>query len=357
MSRVDLRVNFDQSTARDKFQDAVGRLAEAMGIDALVKAKGTPTIHAEKPIPMLEGIIDKYNAEFAKLMQKTVTGLLSGLGIAAQKAETFVMVGGNMIWNPEAGNWLTVEEWARMDAAMRAFLEGQAAGMGYRMASEAVTSGVFSAMLERAGKNAATVPYHEAKKELSDDFLTFMGVNDMDPEQYHASKFSLIRTADYCTDMADDARSHIKSIMRIATTERWPTWKIKQKMFDDLGDLNKDFSRIASTEVGNAHADAYMENTAADAEPGEAVYYKGVSSTDACPVCQRDVNGVIARYVSDPMAAANITDPYTDVFIWPGKNSIGHGAKEKYTVITRHPWCGCRWVRMFPKKKKGEESK
>jgi len=125
---------------------------------------------------------------------------------------------------------------------------------------------------------------------------------------------------------------------------------LQSRLFDEFGDLNRDWRRIAVTEAGEALNQGVVASLPVGARVKRVEVYR-----DACPFCKR-INGVI-------MTVADPADPAKDGLreVWPGKTNIGRAAAPRKRVgndlIARepeerwwipagtvHPHCRGRWV-------------
>lgn len=178
-------------------------------------------------------------------------------------------------------------------------------------------------------------------------------------------EFGRLRCAEQIVELSSGLRTRIKRAILehqfkvsqgdpIATREN-----LQQKLFDSFGQVNRDWRRIAVTEVGeNAN-----QGMIASLVPGSRVrrieQYKG-----ACPFCKK-IDGVVMNVVApnDPKK-----DGRTDV--WVGKNNIGRSSAprkrvgdilverqthERWWIAagTMHPHCRGVWHAM-PEAKPGD---
>ncbi len=164
------------------------------------------------------------------------------------------------------------------------------------------------------------------------------------------------RAATFISDLQADARKRIKTLV-IEGVQRTVLGesdggdeRMRSRIFDEFGQLNRDFRRIAVTESGEAHNTGFIGGQPVGSRVRRVEAYKG-----ACEFC-RSINGRVFR-VADP--ADPKRDGETDV--WVGKSNVGRSASpkkreggilvdrapgERWWVASgvMHPHCRGRWV-------------
>ena len=172
----------------------------------------------------------------------------------------------------------------------------------------------------------------------------------MDYAQAHA--------AELIVDFTDDARRAVKRIVlehakQAALAGISPTANAKvveQQLRDKLGELNRDWRRIALTEVGEAANQGLIASLPLGSHVRRVEMYRG-----ACAFC-RQIDGLIVQIVSPDQE-----DKDWDTQIWVGKTNVGRSASPRKRVgdvlVERtdselwkpaaglmHPHCRGRWV-------------
>jgi hypothetical protein len=118
--------------------------------------------------------------------------------------------------------------------------------------------------------------------------------------------------------------------------------QVSQDLFNRLGSLNRDWKRIADTEIVNTSNLAGILQEVNDTPKGEKVYFKRYELPGCCEKCAK-VDGVIALWSNTPLDDDKIKDPYAKVAIWEGKQT-----EKGRTVLvtgTLHPNCRGGWLR------------
>lgn len=157
---------------------------------------------------------------------------------------------------------------------------------------------------------------------------------------------SLIQT------QVDKVKENTKRIVLDAYRNNDPNNKIRTKLFEELGDQNRDWRRIAVTEVSYGDNNGYIESLT----QGEWVI--GSSAPDACEHCKELIHGKIYQKVDTPGE--------WNKEVWVGKTNYdryaSHFTRDQKTgkwvkrsdseiwmpTIPVHPNCRCNWVRFHP---------
>lgn len=143
----------------------------------------------------------------------------------------------------------------------------------------------------------------------------------LSPREMDIIRVARARAAENISALTDVSRHKMKGIIiqhvqaQMLGMKQGTHSALRQALFDEFGQLNRDFRRIAVTEAG----EACNQGVIASLEPGRKVRrmeaYKG-----ACQFC-RSINGQVFTVVSP---AAPEKDGQTEV--WVGKTNIGRSA-------------------------------
>jgi hypothetical protein len=149
--------------------------------------------------------------------------------------------------------------------------------------------------------------------------------------------------------------------------------RLQELVFSDVGELNRDWKRIAITETNQAFADGYVGKQ----QHGDFVI--GVSMPDACPSCFELIHNKVYQVTKTPPPDySNLTgDQYREQatkwekFVWEGKTNTGRSSAKRKRLnplqgnatsnlrerehheqampaIPLHPSCRCRWISFDP---------
>mgnify|MGYP001084931215 CR=1 FL=1 len=133
---------------------------------------------------------------------------------------------------------------------------------------------------------------------------------------------------------------HINGIRQLvvrAKRERWSAERLAQELYDMYGEQNRDWRRVAITELAMADNDAYLSGV----EEGETVV--GMSSAGMCKQCEKLITSKTYIVTHDP---EKMNEQYGHTHVWPGKTNFGRRVSEYWPCIPLHPNCRCRWHRI-----------
>jgi hypothetical protein len=153
----------------------------------------------------------------------------------------------------------------------------------------------------------------------------------------HALQSAEAHCASKLIEIDDRIRHGIKQIVIRAKKERWNHQQLAQALWDQYGDMNRDWRRVAITELSYAENDGYLLNI----EEAETVISPTVSG--ACQHCQRLLENQAFTVTHDP---EKMSSNYGNTYIWPGKSNYGRKIREWWPCIPLHPNCRHRWHRI-----------
>lgn len=149
------------------------------------------------------------------------------------------------------------------------------------------------------------------------------------------------------TNIDNKMRSDIQTILIDGVKNRKSKSDVSQMLFDKMTGDNRDFKRLADTEMQNAFNNGFVREEVYNTPEGEKTYFQRVEVIDdnTCPFC-RKMNGKIAVWSDTPLPSQKANDGIADFVIWEGKEWSG----EKDDVCTGafHPWCRGAWIRYYP---------
>lgn len=148
--------------------------------------------------------------------------------------------------------------------------------------------------------------------------------------EVQAVQYAEQHAAQYVTKASESLKHEIQQEITHARRNRMNSQELKQKLLDNLGEANRDWRRIALTELTDVMANGYL------ASLPDGARVMGQGSANACPHCMRLIIGKKFTKQDTP------GDPETTV--WVGKSNVGRKAASYWPTIPMHPHCRCRWV-------------
>lgn len=164
---------------------------------------------------------------------------------------------------------------------------------------------------------------------------TKMRVAPLTPRESRAVKIASHHAADKLTEISERHRAGVRQMILRAQKERWLPNKLASELHDMYGEQNRDWRRVAITELAFATNDAFL----AGCEEGDRVV--GMGSENACKYCKQYVIGKEFTVLNKPPSEDTYT---TDMkHVWVGKSNYGRRVAEYVPCTPMHPNCRCRW--------------
>lgn len=154
------------------------------------------------------------------------------------------------------------------------------------------------------------------------------------PQELRAVDYASMQAADKITEVSDKHRAQIRQMIIRAHKERWSAQKLAQELYDQFADQNRDWRRVAITELAMASSDAFIAGCA----EGDEVWVPPVPG--ACKHCVNLLEGKTFIVTHDPEKIGN---GHAFKYIWPGKSNYGRRAASWVPCIPLHPNCRHRY--------------
>lgn len=368
MSEIKLTVkDIREDNRKEKYLTAVSSLAKAMRVPIVVKPKLDEDKQEKYPYQAYKDLVAKWAIYYSGVLDtiyRTVCHafdlpLVTTLSKAADSDP--LIYKGKVLYSPETGKPITQKQWREIIEAIEKFLNRKMQEPEKKMVLEASALGrILDRMLKyNTWEAIEKLKLEEIKyKRHSWEWLTAdeknlartFGMDDYEIARLHVAKDS---AAQYVRSMTDKSKNSVQQILINGVKERKPKGEIAQNLFDQMGSLNRDWQRIAETEVGDNMNMGFLLAQKSNAEPGEKVYFQRYEVLDkaTCKHCQK-INGIIALWSDVVLTDEHINDPYAKVAIWDGKTRVGRKANDDWVAAaTAHPFCRGSWARWYPPSK------
>lgn len=245
------------------------------------------------------------------------------------------------------------EELAKLDALMRTKLPNYAAiaedfsiRAGFigkiRNQAERENLKTIGAFVDRFPQTLQAVKYQGVvltlrEKEKAEAEGRTVHVLPLTPKEERAVHVATHHAGDKMQEISERHMAGVRQLVLRAQKERWSAQKLAQELFDAYGEQNRDWRRVAITELAMASNDAYL----AGVEEGEQVV--GMGSDTACKHCKQYVIG--KTFTVTHQLPKN--DYHHDMnMVWAGKSNYKRRVAEYVPCIPMHPLCRCRWHRL-----------
>lgn len=357
---IKFKINYSTNAEARRKIDKALRLA-SFSLDVPLKASGGEGFNfvAQKDLT------DNWCGFFSKIVRGTYDFVIRYFGlpeIAVMSKSENLTWKGKVLYSPENGEPIKKSEWNSFVKALESFLNRNIASAADKIVLDSTALGK---ILDRMARTNSI----EAVKKMRLDSLkidgrTFDWISDSVKNMQNTSEGFLSRNgyariqvmqesaAEKIARVSDAMKSDIRQILIDGVLEHKSKGQVSQMIFDKMVGHNRDFQRIADTEIQRASTNAFVKEEIQNAEEGEKVYFKRVEVVDdnTCEYCKR-INGRIAVWSDTPLASGAVRDGCAELAIWEGKEWDGKKLTriEDAPVSICHPYCRGVWLRHYPK--------
>jgi hypothetical protein len=194
----------------------------------------------------------------------------------------------------------------------------------------------FPESIQASRRESVVLTEREAREKASEGHK--VTILPLTPREAAAVSHATHGAADKVQEVDDRHRAGIKQLIIRAKKERWLPKRLEQELFDLYGEQNRDWRRVAITELAMVASDAYLS----ELEDGEQVI--GMGSVDACKHCKEMVIGKQFTVLREPPSEES--EASGAQMVWPGKTNFGRRVATYRPCIPMHPLCRCRWHRI-----------
>ncbi len=333
-----------------RMEKALRTLSMTLGVPSKA-AKGEVFMYKAQ-----EDLTDKwcgYFSTFVKELYEFTTDYFSlPKKTAMSKAENLVYKG-KILYYPESGEPIKKADWEKFvknlekflnrnkNPAERLILQSQSLGkILNRMLKYNTLEAVKKLRLEDMMYNGKSFDWiTDSVKNMKDAF----GDSLTRAEQARIEMLTQ-SAAQKVTNVTEKVRGDIQQILIDGVRNRKSKGQVSQELFDKMVGDNRDYQRLADTEIQNAVNNSFIREEVQSAPEGEKVYFQRIEVIDGntCPFC-RQMNGKIALWSDKPLKDEKAHDGIADFVIWEGKEWNGKG--HSFTTGVFHPYCRGSWVR------------
>lgn len=311
-----------------------------------------------------EDLTDRWCAFFSKIVRGTYDLVIRYFGLpeitVMSKSENLTWKG-RVIYSPENGEPIKKSEWDLFVKTLEKFLNRNIANAAEKIVLDGAALGK---ILDRILKTNTLEAVQKMRlNSLKYANKTFDWISDSVKNMKNVSGDFLSRSdyariqimrdsaAEKITRISEDMKSDIRQVLIDGALEHKSKGQVSQMIFDKMIGHNRDFQRIADTEIQRASTNAFVKEEVQKAEDGEKVYFRRVEVVDdnTCEYCKR-INGKIAVWSDVPLSSGAVKDSHAELAIWEGKEWSGKKLTriEDAPVSICHPWCRGVWIRHYP---------
>lgn len=323
-----------------KFEAGIEAITKALGFDSGTQKAEVSPFRAVRDLERIskerveEGLLKLWDA----IMRKW-------LGVEKAKGtETFVL-NGRIFLNPKTGKPLTNAQWAVIKKDILRAFDYLYAVEEERIANHALALGRVLKGLSLQQAVGASYKSLKAKVDLAMKQI-------YSPQWRNAVTFAQQEAGAMIVELKQKQYKDIHNVLQTGIKHRKSSGELSQDLFDKFGDWNRDWRRIAETEIGNAQNNGQLLTELERAKEGETIFMRGIASAEACPWCRNEVDQKIVVLLEEPPPGGGdqvTIDGETYTAIWPGKSNYGRSRRNWWVAAgTQHPHCRCTWVKYVP---------
>ena len=302
-----------------------------------------------------EDLTDKWCMFFSELVRNTydyVTDYLDLPKKTVMSKSDILTHKGRILYNPSTGEPIKQVDWNKFVGNLEKFLNRNIKDVEKKIILESKS---LSKILDRMLKYNTL----EAVKKLRLEGLQYHGksfdwISESVKNMKNVFGESLTRqeqarievmtqsAAQEITNITDKMRGNIKQILIDGVKGKRSKGQVSQALFDKMVGDNRDFQRVADTEIQNAFNNSFVQEEVYNTEEGKKTYFKRIEVIDGntCPKCKA-INGKIAVWSDKPLNDEKSKDKNADYVIWEGKD----GFEWECPISVKHPYCRGTWQR------------
>lgn len=266
--------------------------------------------------------------------------------LGLEKANDNVFVLNKRIFlNPKTGKPLTAREWSLIKKDILRRFSYIYKNEDERIASYALALGK---ILKGLSLDLAIDMGYSKLKDQIPQTLKLM----RNPRWKNTVNFAQQHAGELIVEVKQRQLKKIHDTLVHAIKNRLDSRELSTLLYEKFGEMNRDWVRIARTEIGTSVNNGILLEELETSKEGEPVFVRGISSPNACPFCRSYVNGKIFVLLENPLKSNSdqvTIKGKTYTAIWPGKDNYGRSRKNWWVASgTQHPHCLCTFVRYIP---------
>jgi hypothetical protein len=349
--------NITPENRKVKFAKAIKAVSKHLKVPVDIghKHTGEPYLY-----PIQQELSDQWTGYYSGILKKIYKAVVEALDLPPVEVETMrkalgdsgiLRYHGKVIYNPETGQPLKNKDFDDLIEGIQKFLNRNTKDISKQILLD-------SAAIEKLLRRMAKYQSSPDMARLKLDTMKYRGKtfdwirSDIKNLESVTGKLSAPEMAryqvaqDYVAELVTRSnrkiRDEIKDTVLRGIIEKRTKAQVSQDLFNRMGGLNRDWKRIADTEIVNTSNLAGILQEVNETPKGEKVYFKRYELPGCCDKCEK-VNGKVVLWSDSPLDEDKIKDPYTDTAIWEGKSPDS----KKCTLVpgTLHPNCRGGWLR------------
>lgn len=346
--------NITPQNCRYKFEKAIHAVSKQLGIPVSVEKQNTEHTGEAFAFASQEQLTYKWYDYFNNAIKEVYYFVADYFDLpiqnVLQKAGKLIHRG-QIIYSPETGKPIKKADWDRFVKALEKILNQKFNGSGEKIVLESKVLGKLLDRMLKYNKLPEVKDISLSDIRYSNKTFDYIAESTKTAEKVFGAmdntRIELIQqsAAERISGMTDELKTEVKQTLIDGIKSRKGKQQISQDLFNRLSGTNRDFRKIADTEIQNNINNSFIEEEVSNAEAGEKVYFQRMEIVDGatCPFCKK-MNGVIAVWSETPLSNDKVDgDPYATVALWEGKD--WNGQKNYVANGAFHPYCRGIWTR------------
>lgn len=302
-----------------------------------------------------EDLTDKWCTFFSELVRNTydyVTDYLDLPKKTVMSKSDILTHKGRILYNPSTGEPIKQSDWNKFVGNLEKFLNRNIKDVEKKIILESKSlSKILDRMLKYNTLEAVKklrlegLQYHGKSFDwISENVRNMQNVFGESLTRQEQARIEVMTqsAAQEITNITDKMRGNIKQILIDGVKGKRSKGQVSQALFDKMVGDNRDFQRVADTEIQNAFNNSFVQEEVYNTEEGKKTYFKRIEVIDGntCPKCKA-INGKIAVWSDKPLNDEKSKDKNADYVIWEGKD----GFEWECPISVKHPYCRGTWQR------------
>ena len=302
-----------------------------------------------------EDLTDKWCMFFSELVRNTydyVTDYLDLPKKTVMSKSDILTHKGRILYNPSTGEPIKQSDWNKFVGNLEKFLNRNIKDVEKKIILESKSlSKILDRMLKYNTLEAVKklrlegLQYHGKSFDwISENVRNMQNVFGESLTRQEQARIEVMTqsAAQEITNITDKMRGNIKQILIDGVKGKRSKGQVSQALFDKMVGDNRDFQRVADTEIQNAFNNSFVQEEVYNTEEGKKTYFKRIEVIDGntCPKCKA-INGKIAVWSDKPLNDEKSKDKNADYVIWEGKD----GFEWECPISVKHPYCRGTWQR------------
>lgn len=346
--------NITPQNCRYKFEKAIHAVSKQLGIPVSVEKQNTEHTGEAFAFASQEQLTYKWYDYFNNAIKEVYYFVADYFDLpiqnVLQKAGELIHRG-QILYSPETGKPIKKADWDRFVKALEKILNQKFNGSGEKIVLESKALGKLLDRMLKYNKLPEVKDISLTDIRYSNKTFDYIAESTKTAEKVFGAmdnaRIELIQqsAAERISGMTDELKTEVKQTLIDGIKSRKGKQQISQDLFNRLSGTNRDFRKIADTEIQNNINNSFIEEEVSNAEAGEKVYFQRMEIVDGatCPFCKK-MNGVIAVWSETPLSNDKVDgDPYATVALWEGKD--WNGQKNYVANGAFHPYCRGIWTR------------